>query len=285
MTSARKSAPAAKKAKAARKPISKPAAKRPPAKKPAAKKAAKPTKRSRSSAVEHSPEAAKSVHRQAVGRGEDAGSTPAAGTTPAKRDLTEKEALFVKQYLVDMNATQAYMRSHPGVKVTSASTNGTRLLGNAWIQAAIAEARAKTMGKLELSLERILLEATRLALFDPRKLFAEDGRPLNVTELDDDTAAAIAGLEVLEEYEGSGQDRVLIGHVKKYKVADKNSALEKLMKHLGAFEKDNRQKGASLADAFRAFLGQLHGTSGGRLAPVRREGAPGNALTPKGGEA
>jgi phage terminase small subunit len=271
MSSARKSAPAAKKAKAARKttPAKKPAAKKAPAKRT-------PKKAPRSSAVEHAPD-----------KGEVAGSTPAVGTTTQQPldghdKLVATEELFVSHYIGHMNATKAYMAVHPDAAYDSARVQACRLLAKPNIQHAIAEARAKVAGKLELSLERVLLEATRLALFDPRKLFAADGRPLNVTELDDDTAAAIAGLEVLEEYESVGGERTLVGHVKKYKVADKNSALEKLMKHLGAFEKDNRQKGASLADAFRAFLGQLHGEGGSRLTPVRREGAPGNALTPKG---
>ena len=122
---------------------------------------------------------------------------------------------------------------------------------------------------MELSAERTKLEIARLAYFDPRKMFHEDGRPKNVTELDDDTAAAVAGLEVLEEYEGHGQDRELVGHVKKYRIGDKNSALEKAAKILGLFEKDNRQQTASLAEALAQLFGQIHGDGGSRL-PIAR---------------
>lgn len=257
------------------------ASKRAPAKKAPAKKTAPKKQLRGSSAVEqraHNPKVARSTRAPATTKpdvahrksatGVNSTPTEVGGSNPPVRSLTPKEELFVAEYLIDLNATQAYMRSHAGVKVTTASTEGVRLLGNPWVQAAIAEARAKTMGKLELTRERILQEVLRLALFDPRKMFGTDGRPLNVTELDDDTVAAIAGLEVLEEYEGSGQDKVLIGHVKKYKIADKNSALEKLMKHLGLFEKDNNQKTQTLADAFAQFIGQLHGSGAGRLPVV-----------------
>ncbi len=91
------------------------------------------------------------------------------------------------------------------------------------------------VGRLAISNERVLKEIARLALFDPRNLFRDDGTPKPINELDDDTAAAIAGLEVLEEFEGEGKSRVFVGYTKKYKVADKNAALEKLCKHLGLY--------------------------------------------------
>ena len=39
----------------------------------------------------------------------------------------------------------------------------------------------------------------------------------------------------MEEYEGSGKDRVFIGYTKKFKLADKNTALTNAMRHLGMF--------------------------------------------------
>lgn len=185
--------------------------------------------------------------------------------------LSPKQQLFALEYMTDLNATQAYLRAFPGVKASTAKVQGCRLLTNPNLLDFIAGERAKTASKLEITRERILLEAARLALFDPRKLFAKDGAPLSITELDDDTAAAIAGLEVLEEFEGSGDDKRLIGHVKKYKVADKNSALDKLMKHLGMFEKDNDQKSKGFGQALSDFAASLHARKAGRLpiAPAK----------------
>lgn len=226
----------------------KPAAKRAPAKKPA-------TKQLRGSSTqeerrEHPPEVARS--------------TRAPASTPTK----EIEARFVAEYLIDLNGTRAYLRVCPDVTPESAGTLASRLLGKVEVQQAIAEARERTMSKLEITRERILQEAARLAFFDPRRMFRPDGSPLNITELDDDTAACIVGLEVLEEWDGRGEDRVLVGHVKRYKVADKNPAIERLFKHLGLFEKDNDQKAKPLSEALAQFVGQLHGTGVAKLRPV-----------------
>ena len=45
------------------------------------------------------------------------------------------------------------------------------------------------------------------------------------------TAAAVAGLDVLEEYEGTGEDRRLAGLVKKWRIANKMDALKELREH------------------------------------------------------
>ena len=95
-------------------------------------------------------------------------------------------------------------------------------------------------------------ERARLAFYDPRKLFDANGQPIPIHELDDDTAAALAGLDVLEEYEGTGKDRKFVGYTKKYKLPDKNSSLTALEKIKGMYEQDNKQAG----EAAGAVVGQ-----------------------------
>lgn len=172
--------------------------------------------------------------------------------------LLPKQAKFVAEYLLSGNATQAAIRA--GYSPKTAYKIGAENLRKPLIasllsqkQSEIAARQDERLAQMELTNERVAREIARLAFFDPRKLFDKQGNPLPITELDDDTAAAIAGLEVLEEFEGSGRDRVLIGHVKKYKVSDKNSALEKAAKILGMYGEDNKQK----ADPIAALLAQM----------------------------
>lgn len=148
--------------------------------------------------------------------------------------LTPKQQRFVDEYLVDLNATAAAKRA--GYSEKTAYSIGQENLKKPEIQAAIQKRRDKLRGKLEISQERVLLEYARIAFFDPRKLFQDNGTPRDITALDDDTAAALAGLDVLEEYDGVGQDRVFVGYTKKYKVSNKLEALKDLAKHLGLFD-------------------------------------------------
>lgn len=149
----------------------------------------------------------------------------------AKKDLSPKQALFVDEYLRDMNATQAAIRA--GYSAKTAETQGPRLLGNVRVQQAISAARERLAKKFEITRERVMLEYARLAFADPRNFFNADGTLKRVPELDDDAAAALAGFEVMEEFEGSGKDRFQIGVTSKVKWADKRAALDSIAKVMG----------------------------------------------------
>ncbi len=141
--------------------------------------------------------------------------------------LRGKRLQFVKEYVKDRNATQAAIRagySEKGVRVTAA-----KLLTKANIVTAIAEQTAAIEKAATITSERVMQEYARIAFFDPRKLFDEDGSPKSVTELDDDTAAAIAGIEVVT----IGNAEMGIGQVRKYRIADKKGALDSVAKILG----------------------------------------------------
>lgn len=176
--------------------------------------------------------------------------------------LLPKQAAFVAEYLIDGNATQAAIRA--GYSPKTAHVIGQENLKKPAIasllsqkQSVIAARQDERLAAMELTEERTAREIARIAYFDPRKMFHADGRPKEITELDDDTAAAIGGLEVLEQFEGSGENRKLIGVIKKYKISDKNSALDKAARILGKYKKDNEQPGAATANAIQSLLANM----------------------------
>lgn len=148
-------------------------------------------------------------------------------------DLSPKQLLFVKEYLVDLNATKAAIRA--GYSEKTAQQIGTENLLKPVISAAIKDEMAKREERTEITQDKVLNELAKIGFFDIRKLLDSEGNPIPLHELDDKTSAAIAGLDILEEYEGTGKDRVFVGYVKKYKIADKRAALVDIGKHLGMF--------------------------------------------------
>lgn len=160
--------------------------------------------------------------------------------------LNEKQRQFVQEYLVDLNATQAAKRA--GYSERTAYSQGQRLLKHDEIQAAIQEARKAQQERTEITADRVLQEYARVAFFDPRKLFGVDGKPRDVTDLDQETAAALAALDVLESFEGGE----FVGYVKKYRMASKLHALDALAKHLGLFEKQIQEEGGETGVVFLA---------------------------------
>jgi len=89
--------------------------------------------------------------------------------------------------------------------------------------------------KREVTADRAIVEMAKIAFNDIAKPSTKTANLKPIHELDDDTAAAIAGIEVDELSEGRGEDREHIGRTLKIEIADKKVALDSLFKHLGLF--------------------------------------------------
>lgn len=145
--------------------------------------------------------------------------------------LRAKQLRFVDEYMIDLNSAQACLRA--GYKTKNSDVLGPQILAKPAVAAEIAARQAKLRDKLRITAERVLTERARIAFFDPRKLFREDGSPKPIVELDDDAAAVVAGLDVAS----AGNAEIGVGQILKIKLADKNAALTALEKHLGLHEK------------------------------------------------
>lgn len=171
--------------------------------------------------------------------------------------LTAKQARFVEEYLVDLCASAAYKRAGYKARGNVAETNACRLLRNAQVQEAIAVKQRELAAKCEVTTERVIRELASCGFSDPRKLFHENGSIKSIRELDDLTAASISSIETRVEL-GKGNDAVPV-QITKIRLWDKNSALEKLCKHLGLFGEDNKQKAEP--DPIAALLREIDGKS------------------------
>lgn len=151
-----------------------------------------------------------------------------------------RAAKFIEAFIQNGgNATHAAIAA--GYPARSAHVQGSRLLHHDKVKAQLAERQGELQKASGLTTERILKELAALCFSDPRKILDDSGRMRDPSTWPDDVAAAISSIEVFEEYEGRGDDRIKIGETKKIKLWEKNAALEKAMKHLGLFERDNSQ--------------------------------------------
>lgn len=170
----------------------------------------------------------------------------------ARQGLTQKQETFCLAYIETGNASEAYRRAYNTAKMKPETINeaASRLIADYKVNARIAELRQAVAGQVVATEARVIEELARIGLFDPGQLFAEDGSLLPIRMMPAEVRAAIASIEV-EEIDADGK---VIGRVKKIKLWDKNSAADKLLRHLGAYEKDNRQRKGALADLPREVL-------------------------------
>lgn len=187
----------------------------------------------------------KSKKKASVGRG--VGRSAAA--------MAEREHLFIEAYIANGGDGAKAARA-AGYADSGAGRRAVDLLRRPNVVKALAARREKLARKYELTSESVIAELARIVHADPRRLFGTDGTLLPMQDWPDDMAAVVASVETDELFEGQGNARKFIGYTKKVRFWDKNSAIEKAMKHLGLYEVDNRQKASALADVLADLDGK-----------------------------
>lgn len=148
-----------------------------------------------------------------------------------KIKISPKRKRFCEEYVLDHNATQAYIRA--GYSKNGAGQSAEKLLKKTEVRAYIDHLEAKVTAELlekhKVTRERILLERARIAFFNEKDLFDEGGRLKNPKDWTDDIGAVISSVKIRPD------------HIE-YKTHSKDSSLQALEKIHGLYLADNEQK-------------------------------------------
>lgn len=164
------------------------------------------------------------------------------------KGLTPKQDAFALAYVRLGVAAEAYREAYGQGRMSQNAlyTESKRVLENPKVQARIAALRAPAIKAAGLTVERTLKEVQRISEVDPRRFFRDDGTMVPPSEWDEDMAAAVSFIKAIPTLlEGRGS-KPTIGYTYELKFWDKNAGLDKAMKHLGLYEKDNAQSRESL---------------------------------------
>jgi len=146
--------------------------------------------------------------------------------------LNDNQRRFIAHYrnATPRNATRAYEAVY-AAKGHMAEVNASRLLRNAEVAEAIAEADADELRDLGITPARVLREIARLGFADVRQLYDDTGALKSPHELDDDLAAAVAQVEVVS-YVKEDSDEPLLTRTHKIRLWNKEGSLKLLAQHL-----------------------------------------------------
>lgn len=145
---------------------------------------------------------------------------------------TQQQRLFAYNYFHNGgNASKAAIDA--GYAKKAAPQIASRLLTYAKVQEIIENLNQKLEKKAIVTKERLINELESIALFDLRTLYDENGALLPVKDLSPAAGAAITGIEIMEEFDGTGKDRVHIGNTVKIKMNSKISAIDSILDTMG----------------------------------------------------
>lgn len=150
--------------------------------------------------------------------------------------LTDKQKKFCEEYLVDLNATQAAIRS--GYSTKTAAAQAARLLINVNVQKEVQELKDRRALRTEITADFVLKELAAIATTKITDIVNVHNRPI---EMDDGTVISVPYVEIKNTEELTEAQKASIASIKQtkhgveIKMHDKVSTLKLIGDHLGMF--------------------------------------------------
>lgn len=171
--------------------------------------------------------------------------------------LNDKQELFCQEYVKDWNATQAALRS--GYSEHTAKDIGAENLSKPSIRARIDELKAELIRDCKIDSRYVLERLRDIDQMDVADIFTDDMILKPLSQWPKVWRQSLTALEVAELWEGRGDDKRMMGVLKKIKWVDKVKNLELLGRHkaVAAFEKEEASPAAAMAEAFAKLIDRL----------------------------
>lgn len=144
--------------------------------------------------------------------------------------LTRKQELFCQEYLVDLNATQAAIRAEYSEK--TAGSVGSENLSKPEISARIQELFNQRSEKVSVNAQYVLERLYSIDQMDFIDILNDDMSIKPVVEWPKIWRQYISSFDLAEMFEMRGDEREMVGILKKIKWPDKVRNLELLGKHV-----------------------------------------------------
>ena len=158
---------------------------------------------------------------------------------PQSSRLNDQQDRFCQEYVIDCLPKAAAIRA--GYAPVGAHVTANRLLNMPKVKNRIAELQKDLRERTAISAEKVVNELVKLGFYNVQDFVKDDNGIENLKQMARDQVAPVVGIKVTETSSGTGKRKKT--HVTtEIKLAPKDRALELLGKHLGIFEKDNRQK-------------------------------------------
>jgi phage terminase small subunit len=151
----------------------------------------------------------------------------------SEKNLTPKQEAFCREYLIDLNGTQAAIRA--GYSVKGAHVQAAQLLSNTKVSEylqTLMEARSK---RTEVDADWVLKRLAQDATADLADIYDENGNLKQVHEWPMAwRTGLIAGVETVTERDGEDENgKPEFSMVRKVKLSDRAKLLEMIGRHVG----------------------------------------------------
>jgi phage terminase small subunit len=146
------------------------------------------------------------------------------------KKLKAKHEMFCREFLVDLNATQAATRA--GYSAKRAHVTGADLYGRPEIRTRINELKQERIDQLGIDANYVLMRLVEIDKLDVADILNDDLSVRPLSEWPGSWRRYLCSFNLAEMFEGRGDDREMVGILKKIKWPDKVKNLELLGRHV-----------------------------------------------------
>lgn len=145
--------------------------------------------------------------------------------------LTDKQELFAREYLKDLNATQAAIRA--GYSEKTANEQASRLLANVNVQTFVAELKATRVEQTGIDAAYVLRRLVEIDQMDAADILDDEGGLLPISAWPKVWRTSLSGLDLNRlRMAGKNDEEDIETTIQKIKWPDKVKNLELLGKHV-----------------------------------------------------
>ncbi len=171
------------------------------------------------------------------------------------KKLNNQEQIFIDEYLVRLDPEKAALVAK--YAATTAHSKAYLWVSNSknnpkpYIAKAIRKELAKRTKKAGVTGQRVIDELAKIGFANIKDFITEGNEIKDISKLKRQITAVVESVQVDIRHDGGDSE----GYTEKVRLKfhDKLKALENLGKHLGIYEKDNRQQAQTLAEFLKAM--------------------------------
>jgi len=146
--------------------------------------------------------------------------------------INPKYEAFCQEYMKDLNGSQAAIRAGYSEKTANVTASKMLIIPN--IQERIKELQQERQQRTQITADMVIAELAKVAFHNVQDFVNGGNSILELKHLESEKVASVSAVKTTIKADGD--------IVSEIKFHDKIAALEKLGRHLGVFEKDNKQK-------------------------------------------
>ena len=170
--------------------------------------------------------------------------------------LNAKQEAFCREYIIDLNATQAAIRA--GYSERTAQEQSSRLLSNVIVSDRVAELMRERSSRVRIDADYVLNRLAEIDQMDVADILTEDGSLKPIKDWPKVWRTTLSGLDVMTVF--NSEEATTESVLKKIKWPDKVKNLELLGKHVNvnAFAEKKQEGGnEDLAESISKLIDRL----------------------------